>query len=685
MGIMNIITNRSFFKKAVQQAISEIPPVFVDKSSTSFSVRKISSDVSFKDAFANLCFGIIWKRARVLANQNTTLYLSENKDEVANKNHWLYQLFDGKPNPLMNWRVLRQITQMWLDYYGNAYWLVPNMKFPNQVWLLPSSFVRPKIVNGLIKSYTVKYNSNSFDIDSNFVCHFKTLKPDSVIWNNNLYEGQPFLLQASTHAVGADKELIEYVQSYFLRDATSPFVLSSPNTIPDEQYERFRARWDSKLKDYPLKAVLEGGLTVAPLSGTTGQVNLGNISQVDNVILTRLGTIWGIAPALFTSNYNARATMEILKQEFYEDTIDPLLNDYEDTITDFFRKFDARIYFSHNKLSYTDPDTQFSKTMELYQAGILNRNEVRQIVGLPPIKDGDIYMYAGRPVETSISPEAPIKNASLSFEKKSIFNRKWDSIPEEFKVYFWKKFDRINTIHKKAIKISIVNAMLEIHSTINIDNVFYEKNIKDGISSDIVFDIDEWENILEKHTKDPVRKLVINVFRQSLSEINEDFDESRFINQVRSAVKNSTDKIKISANTIAEEIRTLIIDLINEDPMLSIPALKEKLTLGIGTRFNEIYTQSRADLIAQTTATYSTGYVQSTAWNEFGYNMAWLSMRDGLTREAHAEADGQLKGELVENGYLVDGLECEFPGDTGDPANDCNCRCSQFPIAPDEV
>lgn len=52
----------------------------------------------------------------------------------------------------------------------------------------------------------------------------------------------------------------------------------------------------------------------------------------------------------------------------------------------------------------------------------------------------------------------------------------------------------------------------------------------------------------------------------------------------------------------------------------------------------------------------------------------WDATFDGSTRPNHRELDGQLR-ELDEP-FEVAGKKAMFPGDFGDPAEDCNCRCS---------
>ena len=51
----------------------------------------------------------------------------------------------------------------------------------------------------------------------------------------------------------------------------------------------------------------------------------------------------------------------------------------------------------------------------------------------------------------------------------------------------------------------------------------------------------------------------------------------------------------------------------------------------------------------------------------------WNSTLDGGTRDTHRKLDGQLRE--MDEPFKVDGKTAMYPGDFGDPAEDCNCRC----------
>lgn len=52
----------------------------------------------------------------------------------------------------------------------------------------------------------------------------------------------------------------------------------------------------------------------------------------------------------------------------------------------------------------------------------------------------------------------------------------------------------------------------------------------------------------------------------------------------------------------------------------------------------------------------------------------WDAALDGKTRDTHRKLDGQIRE--VDEPFEVDGKKAMFPGDFGDPAEDCNCRCT---------
>lgn len=51
----------------------------------------------------------------------------------------------------------------------------------------------------------------------------------------------------------------------------------------------------------------------------------------------------------------------------------------------------------------------------------------------------------------------------------------------------------------------------------------------------------------------------------------------------------------------------------------------------------------------------------------------WDATLDGKTRDSHRRLDGQIRE--VDEYFEIDGKKAMYPGEFGDPAEDCNCRC----------
>lgn len=51
----------------------------------------------------------------------------------------------------------------------------------------------------------------------------------------------------------------------------------------------------------------------------------------------------------------------------------------------------------------------------------------------------------------------------------------------------------------------------------------------------------------------------------------------------------------------------------------------------------------------------------------------WDATLDGVTRPTHRNLDGQIRE--IDKPFEADGKKAMYPGDFGDPAEDCNCRC----------
>lgn len=121
-------------------------------------------------------------------------------------------------------------------------------------------------------------------------------------------------------------------------------------------------------------------------------------------------------------------------------------------------------------------------------------------------------------------------------------------------------------------------------------------------------------------------------------------------------------------------------------------AIRQEITRGISTGmlYDDIARNiaatakaplSRAKTIARTEGhriQQSSTYDAQQAAKKKGADVVkqWDSTLDGKTRSTHRQIDGQIRE--VDEPFEAGGKKAMYPGDFGDPAEDCNCRCASL-------
>lgn len=97
-------------------------------------------------------------------------------------------------------------------------------------------------------------------------------------------------------------------------------------------------------------------------------------------------------------------------------------------------------------------------------------------------------------------------------------------------------------------------------------------------------------------------------------------------------------------------------------------------------RLRGVVSPVRAERIARTEALAAANSGTYDGYKQAGVESSeWLSARDGFVREAHAEADGQVR--RIGEAFEVGGERMDFPGDpTASAGNTINCRCALSPV-----
>jgi uncharacterized protein with gpF-like domain len=102
----------------------------------------------------------------------------------------------------------------------------------------------------------------------------------------------------------------------------------------------------------------------------------------------------------------------------------------------------------------------------------------------------------------------------------------------------------------------------------------------------------------------------------------------------------------------------------------------DQLAARLDTLYLDSLIPNRSDVISRTEVIGASNSASIFGARSTGLDLdkEWIATRDGRTREDHADADGQRVG--IDDLFDVGGVEMDTPGDSGDPSQDCNCRCT---------
>lgn len=90
--------------------------------------------------------------------------------------------------------------------------------------------------------------------------------------------------------------------------------------------------------------------------------------------------------------------------------------------------------------------------------------------------------------------------------------------------------------------------------------------------------------------------------------------------------------------------------------------------------------EGRALSIARTSVNTASNFASVEGYRQAKVQQkSWLTTDGGDARDTHQEMDGQTV-DIEDDFESPDGGTAAFPGDFGDPAEDCNCRCGVMPV-----
>lgn len=636
-----------------------INKIFKPKETTQKNyISQLSAFVSQETSYSNfdLINGIIYacidKRANAVAKYEQKIL--KNNTEI--ENHWILDLLEN--NPYASWTSIKSLIEKWLCINGNAYLWTKTERNNLEIWLLPSDKVRIKVEGNRLIGFDVTIQGLPAFIPYNEICHIKTLAPSGK-YQTSIYEGIPDLLNAAQNLIISEIERQKYFQRQLKKDNTAPYVIEMPDEPNPEYWTRWREQFNSVVpKEFKAIAVLDGGKTLKPLASAGLSAN--TVMLDSESVLKQLTGIFGVPIGLITNDFSNRATAEVVKAEFYSNTIEPRIQLINDELTKHFKQFENDIVIYSDYLQYSDPEFNLKENQFLLDYGIVNRNDIREMYGYDRLNGFDTYNDSKYQSIANNSNMDVIDGNKDDIAKHADYDNGYLNL-------YWKTYDNAMTKFSNNIEFEVKKVFRKLKNEIVNNN----KSI-DLVAGITLFDVEKYKQMIINATSPDVKKLLIYMVSKVIKELGEGV-LSDFETFIQNETKLSTAKISESINTINKDLKLQIQSLVDANPAISKQELLSLFMTKTNHLFDDVYTVSRAKMIATTTTTFSTASAQKKVFSKYNYKYKWLSQRDGNVRDTHKKADGN---EPDENGLFRVGRDLMLHPGAGNIAEEnVNCRC----------
>lgn len=360
-------------------------------------------------------------RSESVAKLPLKVYQEDESGVQSQKRHQIYQLLKLRPNPYMSafdfWKVIEAQNCL----YGNAYANIEFDRKGNVVGLWPMDTSRVKIVvdddtslSGIAMprshvAYKVDLGYEQRKLKADEVLHFK-----GGVTLDGLVGLSPLDCLKGTLENGASAS--KFVNNFYKQGLQVKGLVQYVGDLDEKAKRNFREKFEamsSGLNNSHRIALLPVGYQFQPIS-----ISMHDAQFLENNQLTirQIAAAFGIKMHQLNDLTRATHTNVAEQQnEFYTDTLQPILTMYEQELT-YKLLLDEEIQegyffrFNIDAILRADLKTRYEAYRIGVQGGFLKANEARAKENLPPAEGGDELLVNGSYV--------PISLAGIAYARK---------------------------------------------------------------------------------------------------------------------------------------------------------------------------------------------------------------------------------------------------------------------------
>ncbi|MHC2450266.1 HK97 family phage portal protein [Bacillus altitudinis] len=295
----------------------------------------------------------------------------------------------ARPNPYMTAYVWKKLMMTHVLTWGNAYSMIEfgAHGFPENLYpLRPDStkaYIHPD--SGRLW-YQTTVNGRTMELYEHQVLHFKGLSTDGI-------HGKSPIGVVREH-IGAQAAATKYNAKLYKNEATPRGILKVPSFLDEKPKENVRKEW-LRVNQGENIAIIDNGLEYQSIAMPLQEAQFVesmkfNKAQIAMIYKVPLHKINELDKATFSN-------IEHQSIEYMKNTLQPWIVNFEQELniklfTDSDQKNGHYVKFNVDSELRGDSKTQAEYFKLMIESGILNKNEVRDLLERNPIEHGDKYL-----------------------------------------------------------------------------------------------------------------------------------------------------------------------------------------------------------------------------------------------------------------------------------------------------
>lgn len=315
-------------------------------------------------------------------------------------------------NQDLNGFTLRQLTVLFKQVTGNAYWLVPKSPegTPLGIWVLPSQFVSiiPS-TKTFVAGYEYGIGQDKIVYEPQNIVHFKYPSPKSIYYGLGPME-------AAFTAVTLNTDFDEFERSVLDNGAYIPQAFTTEQPVSKTILQRYRKdlmRIHGGHKQAGRFGILPPGIKLLPLAWNPKDINYA-IGQ--KLTKEKIAGVFGVPLSKLTVENVNRANADAGNFSYMADTICPENTSNADVINqEIMPCYDEKLFVAHDNCIPEDKEFRLKQETARLGSGVIAINEVRELEGIEPIDGGDEPLLQGslKPLSLIVDPPEPVVIQSL--------------------------------------------------------------------------------------------------------------------------------------------------------------------------------------------------------------------------------------------------------------------------------